>query len=169
MPWSVPDDWNTIVVPGATDMNRNIRDNMNYLFSQRPSPGLVRTGSFDYTTTSTSWVAVDTTNLVLTATINSGRFRVFCNGTWIGSASTVNLYVDIGIDGTIIRGSSANYGSASQLSGSVGTGRWPFSFIATFTGISVGAHSFYLAWRVDSGTGTMLNTNVPISMQGWEF
>lgn len=167
MAWVTPRTWVNGEVPGATEFNQHVRDNLLYLFSGRTATLIAREGAADYSTTSTSFVAVSTTNLRLTLYTLSGRLLVFARGNWGGSINTVNLFADFLLDGTTRAGGTN--GLYQQESGSTGSGVWPFTIFGVFTGLSAGNHTVDLAWKVSAGTGTMLNNAEPIVMYGMEI
>jgi len=88
MAWTAPKTWTVDGVLTAADMNTYVRDNLHYLLS--PNKGvIIRNNNGDYSTTSTSWVDVDATNLSLTITTHGGPVLVIAvckaangNGNW---------------------------------------------------------------------------------------
>lgn len=168
MGWTTPVTWSNGSVPGATDLNAQIRDNLLFLFSGRALQKIAYEGSADKTTTSTSFVAVDTTNLRCTLTVTTGRVLVFGRGNWSNSTTTAQMYADFLMDGAT-RAGGTNNGLAQQETGSTGTGYWPFSILGIFTGVSSGSHTFDLAWKVSAGTATMLNNTEPIVLIAMEI
>lgn len=53
MPWNTPITWSPGQVVAASDLNGQIRDDLNYLLAARPNAYVVRSGTSDYTTTGT--------------------------------------------------------------------------------------------------------------------
>jgi hypothetical protein len=167
MPWTAP---NTAVagnVISAADHNTYLRDNLIYLFSQRPSAHLLYAGATDYTTSSASFVPVDTTNLRLTATVNSGRFMALAYAHLSGSTSEMRIYLDLLLDSTTRAGGAS--GVLNQVIGVSGSGTYPVLAIARFTGLATGSHTFDLVWRTSGVLGYIRNIDTPVTMLGWEF
>ena len=162
MAWTTPRTWVAGEVVTASQLNAHVRDNLNFLLNGRILSYIVRAGSSDYTTTSTSFTPVDTTNLRITATPNSGRVVLVATGHWKHSSSTGKLYGDFILDaaGAATRVGGTD-GLALQVMSSVGAA-WPFMLIGLFTGLSVASHTFDLAWKTDSNTATMENNPSPI-------
>ena len=143
----------------STEFNTYIRDNLGYLFSGRPLGYIIREGSSDYTTTSATFAAVDTTNLRHTLTINSGRVLLYAAGSISHSSSTATFSIDFLRDGTTRVGSTA--GLYKQKAGSTGI-PIPFSVVGYFSGLAVGSYTFDLAWATSAATATMQNNAFPI-------
>lgn len=161
--WTTPNTVTTGAPISASDYNTYQRDNQTYLFSQRPITYLCYSGAADKTTTSTSFVAVDTTNMRLTATINSGRCMIFVNCEWHSAAFTDKIYADILLDGGSTRATNGGTnGVCAWYNTNTNSDRCAFT--ALFTGLSVGSHTFDLAWKVSTGTGTIRNNGIPVTM-----
>lgn len=148
MPWTTPFTATPGNVISSTQHNTGVRDNLAYLFSGRPANNIHRVGT--YSTTSTAYVAVDTTNVRVTASIASTRWLVMATGRWLGSAAAAILELDLLLDST-------TYGSGSmarllyQNSGTTGGMYTTFCIAHIFTGLSVGSHYVDLVYRVNSG------------------
>lgn len=163
MPFTILSDWNTIPVPGVTDFNTYIRDNDNYLFSGRPASPIARLNGADYTTTSTTFVDIDSTNLVITATFTSGKALVVFTG--CGGTDGVNgegQAIDITMDGVTL-------GAAGGVQYAVldpgGNAIW--GICIKLNGLSVGSHTFKPRWKTTAGTAHLFsggagNFNVPV-------
>lgn len=151
--------WNTITAPvtGAvislTNFGLKVIANLNYLFGERPLNFTTYQGTA-ITSTSTSWVAVDTTNARITQTINSGRvqgkFTLTANITF-SVAGAAYIYFTVYKDGTTNLG-DATYGLALHAS-SATRQQVTIPFIAT--GLSVGSHTFDLYWKLVTVSGTV--------------
>lgn len=107
-----------------------------------------RDNNANYTTTSTSFVNVDGTNLSITLTVNTGKVEITFTA-MAGNAGAAFTNFDISIDGT-------RYGSAGA-SGLIGTSSSTanVSFTIIVDGLSVGSHTFNLVWAVGASTGTL--------------
>jgi hypothetical protein len=108
--------------------------------------------SADYTTTSTTFVDVDGTNLALTITTGARRCLVGLVGTAGMSAGTADEPMfDIAVDGTRI---GAAFGLWSvRASGNLDRGNASGTVLTD--ALSAGSHTFKLQWRVFS-TGTAI-------------
>lgn len=103
----------------------------------------------DYTTTSTTFVDVDSTNLSLTITTGAHRVLIGFSGTVRQSDGNDNIFLDVTVDGTRQGGSIGLIGprSAVNVDGS-------FTFLTDV--LSAGSHTFKLQWRVlATGTATI--------------
>jgi hypothetical protein len=146
MAWTTPATWTPGQVVTASDLNTHLRDNLNFLFS-RPNSVIKRDNNANYTTTSTSFVDVDGTNLKITLTITGSvvllAFTVM---------ATSNAIFDILIDSTRYA-SGGNDGLLAAQDAS--SARGPVSAALLITGLSAGAHTFKLQWKAVTGTATL--------------
>jgi hypothetical protein len=174
MPWTSPNTAVSGAPISASDYNTYQRDNLTYLFSQRPAP---KSSYFSgaLTSTSTSFVDVSTANIKINVTINSGRF--FCLFMFpfhlsFSSAGIARANFRIQTDATLNEG-DATYG----LLNANNTIQQTLTVPALLQGLSVGAHDIRLQWKltVTSGSGWQMNIpsvagtdGLPVSMLGWE-
>lgn len=147
MAWTTPLTWSAGSVVSAANLNEQVRDNHNYLIS-RPHQRIIRAVS-DYSTTSTTFVNIDATNLSIDLTTSGTAVLVGFNGV---IRQTESVYLDLNVDGTRYANTTNGIGIATisstandQLSG----------FVVLVTGLSVGSHQFRPMWRVASGTGVL--------------
>lgn len=117
----------------------------------------VRTAG-NYTTTSTTFVDVDNTNMSITLTTGARRCMIVVSGS--GYHSDTNHWAfDIDIDGS-------RQGQAFGLvfGGDVTTQNQSRSFTYITDVLSAASHTFKLQWRVDGGTATLYanTTNTPL-------
>src|SRR5689334_15175635 len=94
----------------ATDMNL-IGNDLNWLKTPPTANYLVNQGS-DYTTTSTSFVNVDGTNLSLTITTAGGNVLIGFSGVVSNTTVGTVTYLDVEIDGTRFAGDDGIVGIA---------------------------------------------------------
>ncbi len=147
MAWTSPPTFSSGQVVTAADLNSYLRDNTNYLLAR--NYGFLRyLGS--YSSTSTSFVDVDATNLSLTVTINSGRALVLIglhlsNASGGGPHSSIDCIVD-----STTRIGDATEGLVFQYGDATITGAMGF-FMGVATGLSVGSHTFKIQYKTDSG------------------
>lgn len=97
-----------------------------------------------YSTTSATFVDVDSTNTNLT--INTGARRVLISfmGECYVSASS-SIYFDVELDGVRLGGSNG------LCYKNPGTGESPYNWQFTTDPLSAGSHTFKLQWRVSDG------------------
>lgn len=149
MAWTTPKTWASEPLT-SIDLNTYVRDNQNYLQDRVDSPTAtaqyLRTAT-NYTTTSTTLVDVDATNLALTITTTGGDVLVtFCGYANVNtSGKSMSLAVDIdGTPYTVITQDCP--GSGQQIN---------VSFSYVFTGLTAGSHTFKLQWLTETGTATL--------------
>jgi hypothetical protein len=129
-------------------LNAHLRDNLNALKAP-PSAHFEANETSDYTTTSTTFVDVDATNLTLTITPTGQEVMVHCHGNVISSDSWGRVFFDVAVDGSRIGGDDG----IVQIQGNITPA---FSFTRLITGLTAGqAHTFKLQWKVGSYTGTL--------------
>jgi hypothetical protein len=142
--WHTPATWTVGQLVTATNLNEQLRDNLEFLKTPPTSLYNLNQGS-DYTTTSTSFVDVDATNLSLTINTAGGDVLIVFLGFGAGSA---RLYFDIAIDGVRMAGDDGFFSAVQNSNG-------PLTLVALKQGLSAGSHTFKLQWKVNSGTGTL--------------
>lgn len=162
MGWTAPSTWTTSQVVTATNLNEQLRDNMTYVHSGKPYAGALHNEGSTYSTTSTSFVDVDATDLSKTITTTTGRVLILVTATVYCSASN-SMRFDVAMDGTRI-GSANTLGLTANYTGTSAT---TISFHVIKTGVSNGSHAFNLQWHVGAGTGYMYSdaSSVPVVFQ----
>lgn len=151
MPWTAPATINPGDSGSSTWMNTYVRDNMNYVLSGRALGYTLRDNNANYTTTSTTFVDIDATNLIQTLTINSGRALIMFQGAMFGTSGFTAF--DFVVDGTRIGASGVD----GLYVGPLMTGASaPFCVWAVKTGLSVGSHTFKPQWKNSAGTTVTL-------------
>jgi hypothetical protein len=150
MAYTDPKTWSESEALTHTDFNTYIRDNQTALKSP-PSDSYVCNEAADYTTTSTSFVDVDATNLSLQITTTGGdvmaHFYLSASNTNIGNFT----FFDIDLDGTRIAGDD---GMICARAGSV-NGRNAISATHLVTSLAAGTHTFKLQWKCSANTSTV--------------
>ncbi len=139
-----------------TELNL-LQDNFRAL-KDPPSDNYVLNEVSDYTTTSTTFVDVDATNLALTILTTGGDVLVHFHG--VGTDAVILFDVDV--DGVRDGGDDG----FTRLT-TVG----PMSFTRLIAGLSAASHTFKLQWRVVAGTGTLYagagTSNADVHPQFW--
>ena len=105
----------------------------------------------NYTTTSTSFVDVDATNLSLTIRTRGGRVLIVVTGLFGQSGSGMNCYMDVAIDGAREGGTIGLFSSSANSASVNPSASWSYITDA----LSAGIHTFKLQWAVSGGTGTL--------------
>jgi len=104
------------------------------------------TRSANYSSTSTSFVDIDGTNLIITKTTSSPNIMVFCAGTF---GCTSVFYMNLIMDSTTYATNAhATYGLLQGYGGNVNG-----PMVGYFTGVSAGSHTFKPRWLSSVGTG----------------
>jgi len=151
MAWTTPKTWAAEPLT-SSDLNTYVRDNQNHVYNRIENNDEYTANEVsNYTTTSTSFVDVDATNLSLTITTNGGNVLAgFAGAGWLSSASE-SIWLELDIDGSpwagddgIMRVRFDNINYIKNL-----------SFVVMVTGLSTASHTFKLQWKVDGGTGTI--------------
>jgi len=142
--WRTPITWTVGQLVTATNLNEQLRDNLEFL--KTPPTALYNVNqASDYTTTSTTFVDVDATNLLLTIATAGGDVLIVFMGYGGG---TSRLYFDIAIDGVRMAGDDGFLSAVNAVN-------TPITLVALKQGLSAGSHTFKLQWKVNSGTGTL--------------
>ncbi len=164
MAWTNPKTWMAGEVVGANDLNEQLRDNMSYLHS-RPHQRIVRTATADYTTTSTTFVDIDSTNLSITLTVSSGTVMVGFSAvtlvnTWTSFVMPAFNFTIDGVPFTTAPRGVICY-DQSPLAASFDR---PVSYTVLVTDLTVGTHTFRPQWRniATSGTITLYAVSSPV-------
>ena len=144
--WTTPKTWSTGEALTASDMNTHIRDNLDAL-KEPPTASYACDEASDYTTTSTTFVDVDSTNLSLQITTTGGDVLIGFVGT-VQLTTAASILFDVDVDGTRDGGDDGicrGYSSTNTLIQTIG-------FVRLITGLSAGSHTFKLQWKTTSGT-----------------
>jgi len=145
--WTTPKTWSVDELVTAPAMNVHVRDNLGYLFL-RPLASSVQVSGTAYAVTSTSWAAVDATNLKLTLRTASGRVMVGFSGTVVGSQG-----MTFGARVSIDNGARVEaWSDVVQIS--VGATMVPLLPLVV-TGLSAAEHTFSLEMRVNTAGTTL--------------
>ncbi len=172
--WTAPMNWSAAKAITAARLNQFIGNdginpgNLNYLLNGRPLASVVSGNTTDYATTSLSFVDVDAATLILTMTITSGRAFVIAHGAAFNVSAPCRVHFDWIVDGAT-RAGDATYGSVGL--------NWPvasndqkfFTCMATFTGLSLGSHTFKLQWYTTTGTANLFRATAAVVLKGFEL
>jgi hypothetical protein len=143
------------LAPTTTTQNdRIIWDGTDYIARTPPRDSYVANEVSDYTTTSTSFVAVDATNYNLSITTNGGEVEIHFDGMMSHTAVAGRVYFDVYIDSTTYLGGDDGLSGAKPPSGD-NFGWRPIAFTRRITGLSAAAHTFQLHWKTSGATATL--------------
>jgi len=107
------------------------------------TPSLL-TRNASYSSTSTSFVDIDGTNLIITKTTSSANIMVFCMGDF---SCTSIFYMNLIMDSTTYATNAhATYGLLQGYAGAITS-----PMIGYFTGVSAGSHTFKPRWLTTNG------------------
>lgn len=147
MSWTTPKTWSVDELVTASMLNAELRDNLNALKAP-PTAQRVLDQAANYTTTSTSFVDVDSVVLSLTVTSRGGDLMVHYHGSVLNTSNLLTM-LDITLDGVRV-------GTEAGLIVVKGSHEALASFTRLLTGVAAGVHTIRLQWRVDVGTGVLL-------------
>lgn len=162
MAWNTPITWVASDPLSASDLNAQLRDNLLHLFSQFALAQIVRNGAADYTRTANTFADVDSTNLKITATIESGR--AVCFATFSAIADNTS--------GSAGEFTFARNGTDMATLARLGqNNNAHMTILGLMTGIPVGSHEFTLRFRnAQSGALiTIRNNGWPMTFGVWGF
>jgi hypothetical protein len=158
--WTAPRTWTTGEVVTSTLMNTHLRDNLEHLKARvdAPMPAASALSAASYSTSSTSFLDMDSSGLSLSLTTSGGPVLLGFSGSVSASTGGVDCYFDLLIDGVRMGGTST--GSAHLTTGTAGE-HSALHFIG-LRGLAAGAHTIRLQWRVGGGTATF--GSVPVGL-----
>jgi hypothetical protein len=152
MAWTAIPDKTTGALMDVTWYSTHFKANMEYLKNNQDtlvSPAndstLHNEGS-QYSTTSTSFVDVDASDLSVAITTNGRPVLVLVTGTAYNYNSGQEVYFDIAVDGSRLGGSQGLVGLEDNV-------EHPLCMAVLVTGLSAASHTFKLQWKVDGGSG----------------
>ena len=166
MGWSTPPTVASGAVISASTFGNVVRDDLLYLLT-RPSAAVKRDNGATYTTTSTTFVDIDGTNLTATLSMNGGVALVGFAGVIRNLSTDQSALLDITYDSVRVGAAGTNGLVRVQP---VATAHAEYiTMLALITGLSVGSHTFRPQWRVQaagtiglfSGNGTLGEDLIP--------
>lgn len=152
--WSVPRTWVGDEIPGATEMNTHVRDNLGFL--KDPSfQQIVTASAGDYLTTASTAVPIDTANLSITMTTYGGAIHCFFAGMFSGNSNVLML--------NLLYDNTAFFPSATGIMRCVlsGNPKINLSWDVWVTGLASGSHTFRPAWNTLGLTAYLLVATAP--------
>lgn len=139
------------VANGFTSItNSDITDEREFVDPPRAHAAYMCDETADYTTTSTVFVDIDSTNLKFTLTTNGLDVLIGFYGIVKGfSGGAPITYFDVAVDGNRIGGDDGLVGDHVNNGAYVGQ---TFTFVYLLSGLSAGSHTFALQWKIDSAS-----------------
>lgn len=128
-----------------TILDAEIRDNIGALKSPGSGYSLIDEAA-DYSSTSTTFVNIDGTDLSLTIVTAGGILMAYFTGTVYQVATTVRGYFDITVDGT--RQALDDGFVVAEVTANP---RF-ICFAVPLIGVAAGSHTFAVQWKVNAGT-----------------
>lgn len=145
MAWTTPKTWAFKELLTAANLNTHLRDNLLALKSP-PSANHEADETLDYSTSSTTFVDVDSTNFSHTITTTGGDVFVHFHGSVYRSGGSTRLFMfDVEVDGVRVGGSDGIAGMTAQADISP----HGVAFTRLITGLAAGEHTFVLQWKVN--------------------
>ena len=153
MAWTTPATWSSNQVVTAAQLNTHIRDNENYLLS-RANNQIIRANGSNYTTTSSTFAAIDTTNLSITLTMTTTKVRLILAGVAYNSTAGSEVEFDFFVDGTRVGASYTRglYGFYQPVNN-----YWCAVNLSIVTTVSTGSRVFKPVWRTGSNTANFVS------------
>lgn len=139
--WTQPITWEVDQLVDEGHLNEQVRDNLEWL---KDPPTASVTLAANVATTSTAFV--DVPGLALTLTTSGGSVLVGFAGA-AGNTVGSTVVFDVVVDGVGQGGPDGICGSSA--------GVIPMSFVWLVEGLSAGAHTIKLQWKVSGNTGTL--------------
>jgi hypothetical protein len=159
MAWVTPKtDYLTGDLVTAQEMN-NIGTNLDWLKNE--GDGYTLDEASDYSTTSTSFVDIDATNLALTITTEGGDVLIGVNLTLYRSGSADNVYIDVHESVSNARLGGDDGMAATYVENTIPSRQIGFVWLAE--GLSAGSHTFKLQWKTRVGTEQKIASGAGIS------
>jgi hypothetical protein len=144
MAWTNPKTWVASSPAGAAELNTHLRDNLNALKS--PPTDAKNVGA--HSTSSTSYVDVDSTNLSVTIETTGGDILVTFSGSGSMAAAGNFGYLTISLDGVDQWTGGITVATVAGYQG--------MSFAVWLIGVAAGSHTIKLRYKVSGSTLTII-------------
>ncbi len=165
MAWTDPKTWSSEPLT-SVDLNTYMRDNQNHL-KDRLDSGVdsIVSAANEYSTTSTEFVDVSASKLSLALTTHCGAVLLGFTGTVQAKINHGSVAFNVAVDGLDYVADDGI--TRCTVSFSHDTRRHkPVSFVMLITGLSAGAHTFRLRWKVFGGNTAYMDV-VNLHPQFW--
>lgn len=148
--WTQPRDWSVDELVTAALLNEQLRDNLEFL-KNPPTDLSDLDEASDYSTTSTSFVDIDATNLAQTIETEGGDVLVTFTGTVSHYQGAYRMYFDIDVDGARQGGDDGIFSQVLMTqTNPYGVG---ICLAYWIQGLEAGSHTFKLQWKMNANTG----------------
>lgn len=168
--WTTPITWNVDQLVTNTDLNEQLRDNLDYLLNPNHAR-ILRDNSGTYSLTNvTTFQDIDATNLSIDLETHGGPVWVHFQAVAYTTGTAIFGYFDFAVDGTRV-GSAFTLGLVT-LNASDGNERRPTFVSILLAGLTAGAHTVRPQWRTGpTDTVTMLanSSNNPVILEAIEL
>lgn len=144
--WVTPRTWTTGELVTKTIMDAHVRDQLNALKTPANAHSVIDEG-VDYSTTSTSFINIDGTDLLHTITTAGGTLYATFTGNVYVVATATRAYFDIIIDGTTRIG-----GDDGLVVMEITTNPRLVCLMTQITGLSAASHTIAVQWKANAGT-----------------
>ena len=158
MTWTTPKTWQAGELVTASQLNTYLRDNQQVLLHNMLAYKTYRPAT-NYSTTSTAYVPVDTTNLQVSATTRGGSMLILAGPLLItGAGTNGSAVLSLLING---QAGPTGYWITPGLSQSQ---PYAFFMLANYVPGSAGSHTVALGWRSSTGQAITLAGGCQISL-----
>ena len=156
--WTTPITWNVDQLVTNTDLNQQLRDNLDYLLSPNHQR-IVRDNGSSYSITSvTTFQDIDSVNLSISLVTHGGPVWVSLLGRANISPGTISHF-DVTVDGVRV-GAAYTLGLTGFAVGAVAAGvSIPVNVSLLLTGLNAGTHVLRPQWRTGGGDTTSLSAD----------
>jgi hypothetical protein len=163
--WTTPATWTTGQLVSASDLNTQVRDNLEYLKERTDAPGFAQytvNETANYTTTSGVFVDVDSTKLALTIVTRGNPVMIGFYGTISSGAADTTINLDVLLDGTRI--GTGNGMIQLRRNSSTFSGLDPVAFVHVVPTLAPGSHTFKLQWKQSGSSAVLYAALTPLDV-----
>jgi hypothetical protein len=156
MAWSTPPTFSTSELVPASKLTQ-LSDDLSYLLN-RPKASTFRDNGATYTTTSTSFTPIDSTNLSYAINMSGSVALITVLGQTDDNGTNQTLFFDIEVDAVRL-GAGATDGLCGNQHGTISAADDSLSMAVIRSGLTASSHTFRPVWRVSGGTGRIHSGN----------
>lgn len=149
MGFSTPPNFTPLTPLGASSL-QVLSDDISYLVNGISQKKQYDKGS-DITTTSTTFVAIDSTNLAITVTTVGTKAILIFQGVAINSGGANLTSFDINVNGTRL----SSTGTEGRLTITANAVAGTAMIVAVVDGLTPGSNTFQILWKASAGTATL--------------
>ncbi|MEO1287533.1 MAG: hypothetical protein AAFV93_07180 [Chloroflexota bacterium] len=141
MAWTDPTNWQAGDPLTADRLNTEVKDNLVHL---KNKPVVTYQSTSSYSTSSTGYIVVDSTNLSHTLVTEGGNVLILCSGYATNNTAGSNNHFGVSVDGV-------DNIHLSVFTQDVANRLYPVSFHLLATGLAAGTHTFELKYSTSGG------------------